>query len=154
MDRPDPDESRRLLGRQIRTQEEQAGGERMRLEVDEQHEDHDGTLRQDRRVDQGIRSPSGDLILSPDKVAGWCAVCREEGTDHPVSTDDAARCARCGRLLCLGHQQTVMEGEGADTQAQVYCPTHAIRWGHAAVGCLLLFGVGVLGMLLLLRGCG
>ena len=113
----------------------------------------DGTFVEEDIHEHPVITPSGQAILSADQVAGHCAICETEGLRHEVSVDQAGYCERCGRLLCLGHQRKATEGESETAREVTLCPTHAIRLGDAAFGCLLV--LGTIGMILvaLIRWC-
>jgi hypothetical protein len=62
----------------------------------------------------------GHLVLDPESIAGFCAVCKEKhGRRIILSKTTAKSCAHCGRLLCPDHQVIV--------GGIVYCPAHG-RW--------------------------
>jgi len=140
------------LGGYRRRQDERVAGQPIRREVTEQKE-VGGVFRDDHVTNQGLFAPSGDVILTAEQVAGWCALCLAEGRRQPVSTEHAARCERCGRLLCVGHQRRTVETDQGEQREVVYCPSHALRFSHLVIGCLVTGG-GLLFLLsLLLRGC-
>ena len=113
----------------------------------------DGTFVEEQTHEHPVVTPSGQAIQSADQVAGHCMVCAEEGVRHEVAVDHAGYCERCGRLLCLGHQQKVVEGDGETAREVVFCPAHAIRLGDAAFGCLLLLLVFGAVIAVMVRGC-
>ena len=66
-----------------------------------------------------VYTHDGFLIDNVDLIAGFCAVCRDNGVRTIISKASARQCSRCGRLLCGDHQVTVGE--------DVYCPVHG-KW--------------------------
>lgn len=67
-----------------------------------------------------IFAHDGHLILDPESIAGFCAVCKEKYGRRTILSKATARlCTRCSRLLCPDHQVSVDE--------IVYCPAHG-RW--------------------------
>jgi hypothetical protein len=67
-----------------------------------------------------IFAHDGHLILDPESIAGFCAVCKEKcGRRTILSKTTAKSCVQCGRLLCPDHQVIV--------GGIVYCPAHG-KW--------------------------
>ena len=145
-----PDE----LGDQRRIETESVGGRVVHGKIELENELPDGSLVEIRLVDQGVPTSSGDIILSPEQVAGVCAFCVEEGSEtRHVAAQHVTHCARCGRLLCLRHRQSSVE-EGPDGQLRevALCPVHAISIGDAALGLLALLVVAGMVVWVLMRG--
>lgn len=67
-----------------------------------------------------IFADDGHLILDPESIAGFCAVCKEKyGRRVILSKTTAKSCTDCGRLLCPDHQVIV--------NGLAYCPAHG-KW--------------------------
>ena len=141
--------------RDERIEVERIGGWPVTLRREVEEELPDGTVIHGVLVEHVFLTSSGDLALTPEQVAGVCAVCVEEGMANPfVSRAHAAYCDRCGRLLCLRHQQLAVRRDEEGREREVtLCPTHSVRFGHVVLGCLALLIGSALIAAAIFRGC-